>query len=114
MDTSSYNDEHEKGSILQSRVMRDTRQVGEREVSNLSIGASCLTQRHGVHAGQNAEKCVPVSVQQRKINYSCAPICLSVMISTDSEIVMVDLGFGDDFFEQDRSWDDFGTTISGI
>ena len=32
----------------------------------------------------------------------------------DSEIVMVDLGFGDDFFEQDRSWDDFGTTISGI
>ena len=32
----------------------------------------------------------------------------------DSEIVMVDLGFGDDFFEQDRSWDDFGTSISGI
>ncbi len=32
----------------------------------------------------------------------------------DSEIVMVDLGFGDDFFEQNRSWDDFGTTISGI
>ena len=32
----------------------------------------------------------------------------------DSDIVMVDLGFGDDFFEQDRSWDDFGTTISGI
>ena len=26
----------------------------------------------------------------------------------DSEIVMVDLGFGIDFFEQDRSWDDFG------
>ena len=35
-------------------------------------------------------------------------------VFTDSEIVMVDLGFGDDFFEQDRSWDDFGTTISGI
>ena len=32
----------------------------------------------------------------------------------DSEIVMVDLAFGDDFFEQHRSWDDFGTTISGI
>ena len=32
----------------------------------------------------------------------------------DSEIVMADLCFGDDFFEQDRSWDDFGTTISGI
>ena len=26
----------------------------------------------------------------------------------DSEIVMVDLGSEDDFFEQDRSWDDFG------
>ena len=34
--------------------------------------------------------------------------------NTDSEIVMVDLAFGDDFFEQNRSWDDFGTTISGI
>ena len=33
---------------------------------------------------------------------------------TDSEIVMVDLAFGDDFFKQNRSWDDFGTTISGI
>ena len=28
----------------------------------------------------------------------------------DSEIVMVDLGFGDDFFEQDRSWDDFSAS----
>ena len=35
-------------------------------------------------------------------------------IPTDSEIVMVDLAFGDDFFERNRSWDDFGTTISGI
>ena len=32
----------------------------------------------------------------------------------DSEIVMVDGTFWDDSFEQDRSWDDFGTTISGI
>ena len=32
----------------------------------------------------------------------------------DSEIVMVDLSFGDDFFEQNRSWDDFGTTIAVI
>ena len=32
----------------------------------------------------------------------------------DSEFVMVDRAFGDDFFEQNRSWDDFGTTISGI
>ena len=34
--------------------------------------------------------------------------------NTDSEIVMVDGTFWDDSFEQDRSWDDFGTTISGI
>ena len=34
--------------------------------------------------------------------------------AADSEIRMVDRAFGDDFFEQDRSWDDFGTTISGI
>ena len=34
--------------------------------------------------------------------------------SSDSEIVMVDLGFGDDLFEQNRSWDDFGTIISNI
>ena len=27
---------------------------------------------------------------------------------------MVDLAFCDDFFEQDRSWDDSGTTISGM
>ena len=50
----------------------------------------------------------------------------------DSEIVVVDRGFnfygwsafwgngwslawfGDDFLKQDRSWDDFGTTMSGI
>ncbi len=35
-------------------------------------------------------------------------------IFADSEIVMVDGTFWDDSFEQDRSWDDFGTTISGI
>ena len=35
-------------------------------------------------------------------------------LPADSEIVMVDLGFGDDFFELNRSWDDFGTIISGI
>ena len=34
--------------------------------------------------------------------------------NADSEIVMVDLAFGDDFFKQNRSWDDVGTTISGI
>ena len=34
--------------------------------------------------------------------------------NADTEIVMVGVGFGDDFFEQDRSWDDFGTTISWI
>ena len=34
--------------------------------------------------------------------------------NADSEIVMVDLGFGDDFFKQNRSWDDFGMTISCI
>ena len=32
----------------------------------------------------------------------------------DSEIVMVDLAFWDDLFEQDRSWDDSGTTIARI
>ena len=35
-------------------------------------------------------------------------------IDSDSGIVMVDLVFGDDFFKQNRSWDDFGTIISGI
>ena len=34
--------------------------------------------------------------------------------NSDSGIVMVDGTFLDDSFEQDRSWDDFGTTISGI
>ena len=33
---------------------------------------------------------------------------------TDSETVMVDLAFGDGLFEQDQSWDDFGTIIPGI
>ena len=37
-----------------------------------------------------------------------------VIYFSDSEIVMVDLAFGDDFCKQNRSWDDFGTTISGI
>ena len=37
-----------------------------------------------------------------------------VASKADSEIVMVDGTFWDDSFEQDRSWDDFGTTISGI
>ena len=32
----------------------------------------------------------------------------------DSGIVMVDGTFFGDSFEQDRSWYDFGTTISGI
>ena len=34
--------------------------------------------------------------------------------NADSETVMVDLAFWDDSFEQDRSRDDFGTTVSGI
>ena len=34
--------------------------------------------------------------------------------NADSGLVMVDLAFWDDFFKQDRSWDDFGTTNSGI
>ena len=38
----------------------------------------------------------------------------SFMGASDSEIGMVDRPFGDDFFEQNRSWDDFGTIISGI
>ena len=33
---------------------------------------------------------------------------------TDSEIVMLDGTFFGDSFKQDRSWDDSGTTISGI
>ena len=33
---------------------------------------------------------------------------------SDSGLVKVDLGFGDDFFEQNPSWDDFGMIISGI
>ncbi len=37
-----------------------------------------------------------------------------IVAKADSEIVMVDLAFGDDFFKQNRSWDDFGTIISGI
>ena len=32
----------------------------------------------------------------------------------DSGLVMVDGAFWDDFFEQNLSWDDFGTIISGI
>ena len=35
-------------------------------------------------------------------------------ICSDSGIVMVDGTFFGDSFEQDRSWDDSGTTISGI
>ena len=35
-------------------------------------------------------------------------------IIPDSEIAMVDGRFWGESFEQDRSWDDFGTTISEI
>ena len=34
--------------------------------------------------------------------------------NADSEIVMVDGTFFGNSFEQDQSWDDSGTTISGI
>ena len=34
--------------------------------------------------------------------------------ASDSEIVMVDLVVRGRFFEQDRTWDEFGMTISGI
>ena len=51
-------------------------------------------------------KCLKCSSQSRPKS--------RVSTEDDSEIVMVDLAFGDDFFEQNRSWDDFGTTISGI
>ena len=35
-------------------------------------------------------------------------------LNSDSGIVMVDRTFVGDSFEQNRSWDDSGTTISGI
>ena len=35
-------------------------------------------------------------------------------LKTDAGIVMVDGTFFGDTFEQDQSWDDTGTTISGI
>ena len=38
---------------------------------------------------------------------------VAVSIFTESGIVMVDGTFFDASFEQDRSWDDSGTTISG-
>ena len=38
-------------------------------------------------------------------------ISVSGISKPDSEIVMVDLAFGDDLFEQDRSWGDFGKII---
>ena len=37
-----------------------------------------------------------------------------VSLVADSEIVMVDGTSWDESFEQDRSWDDSGATISGI
>ena len=45
---------------------------------------------------------------------ACEPILTRGKVMPDSGTVMVDGTFLDDFFEQDRSWDDFGTTISGI
>ena len=47
-------------------------------------------------------------------NYFLGYVVKDCKQNPDSEIVMVDLALGDHFFEQDRSWDDFGTTISGI
>ena len=38
----------------------------------------------------------------------------STKLEADSEIVVVDLAFWDDLFEQHRSRNDFGMTISGI
>ena len=37
-----------------------------------------------------------------------------IVAKADSGIVMVDGTFFGDSFEQDQSWDDSGTTISGI
>ena len=34
--------------------------------------------------------------------------------NSDLEIVMVDLAFWNDGFEQDQTWDDFGTTTSDV
>ena len=52
---------------------------------------------------------------QKTINPSIHKFARDVLCPlADSEIVMVDGTFWDDSFEQDRSWDDFGTTISGI
>ena len=38
----------------------------------------------------------------------------TLLSTPDSEIVLVDRTVYDDSFKQDRSWDDFGTTFSGI
>ena len=47
-------------------------------------------------------------------SYICISASNADLKFTDSEIVIVHLAFWDDSCEQDRSWDDFGTTISGM
>ena len=54
------------------------------------------------------------AVQQMGRGAVRGPMDRASPCNPDSEIVMVDGTFWDASFEQDRSWDDFGTTISGI
>ena len=62
---------------------------------------------------ENRSKPTTDPADTRPLGAEVAPLVCRLQ-SADSEVVMVDLAFGDDFLEQNRSWDDFGTTISSI
>ena len=69
-----------------------------------------LPESPGTRPNVNAIKSMDFQVLVHKIYR----IPVTMRQKTDSGIVMVDGTFFGDSFEQDWSWDDSGTTISGI
>ena len=53
-------------------------------------------------------------IHTKSIHWNAWILRMCFHLWADSEIVMVDLAFGDDFFWTKSVMDDFGTTISGI
>ena len=89
--------------------------------STITISESAFQEKQGTNNSEHTFISITNSYNLQNVNETGMGPCIVIgsaasanMCHADSEIVMVDGTFWDDSFEQDLSWDDFGTTISGI
>ena len=83
-------------------------------IAKHKLATQCLQTGDGQKSSIAAVQAARAKSLQPELRRYLTPHAAVLRQLPDSGLVMVDLAFWDDFFKQRRSWDDFGTIISGI